>query len=418
MLQARSRRSGRSAPTARRRSRARRCPGSTTTLGDSWTAPRRSAREPQAPSRLRRADGGGDAHSCSSSPTAMRAALAGEIVARLERRGFELRGARLLKIAARARRSSTTPSTRASRSSASLVSFITSGPALALAVARRVGDRRRADDDGRDEPARLGAGHDPRRLRARAARRTSCTARTRQSRRKRELALCSSRTVLSDALPTSRREPRALESARARSTGPSTGRARWPRAEIAGASGSVPESELRVLARRRRARTCSSSAAAPRYVVGLARAARRARRSASTTRARQLEHRAASCEREHGLELPARARAGGGACRSRRELRPRRVASTARCIWSPTRTAGCPRPPACCGPAASSSFLRNSTPFDRSARADDELTRDAARPTTSACTGSSGRDGAVEFHLAHGDWIRLLRANGFEVDAT
>ena len=24
-------------------------------------------------------------------------------------------------------------------------------------------------------------------------------------------------------------------------------------------------------------------------------------------------------------------------------------------------------------------------------------------------------DDGVEFHLAHGDWIRLLRANGFEV---
>jgi hypothetical protein len=26
-------------------------------------------------------------------------------------------------------------------------------------------------------------------------------------------------------------------------------------------------------------------------------------------------------------------------------------------------------------------------------------------------------DGSVEFHLPHGEWIRLLRENGFEVEA-
>jgi len=66
-------------------------------------------------------------------PDGMRRALAGEIVARLERRGFELRGARLLKI----------PRSLAQRHYAEhkgkpffgdLVSFISSGPVLALAV--------------------------------------------------------------------------------------------------------------------------------------------------------------------------------------------------------------------------------------------------------------------------------------------
>ncbi len=66
-------------------------------------------------------------------PDGMRRALAGEIVARLERRGFELRGARLLKI----------PRALAQRHYAEhkgkpffgdLVAFITSGPVLALAV--------------------------------------------------------------------------------------------------------------------------------------------------------------------------------------------------------------------------------------------------------------------------------------------
>jgi len=66
-------------------------------------------------------------------PDGLRRALAGEILARLERRGFELRGARLLKI----------PRSLAQQHYAEhkgkpffgdLVSFITSGPVLAVAV--------------------------------------------------------------------------------------------------------------------------------------------------------------------------------------------------------------------------------------------------------------------------------------------
>jgi nucleoside-diphosphate kinase len=66
-------------------------------------------------------------------PDGMRRALAGEILARLERRGFELRGARLLKL----------PRSLAQQHYAEhkgkpffgdLVSFITSGPVLAVAV--------------------------------------------------------------------------------------------------------------------------------------------------------------------------------------------------------------------------------------------------------------------------------------------
>jgi nucleoside-diphosphate kinase len=66
-------------------------------------------------------------------PDGISRGLAGEIVARFERRGYELRGARLLKI----------PRTLAAQHYAEhkgkpfygeLVSFITSGPVLALAV--------------------------------------------------------------------------------------------------------------------------------------------------------------------------------------------------------------------------------------------------------------------------------------------
>ena len=60
-------------------------------------------------------------------PDGMRRGLAGEIVGRFERRGLELRGARLLKIPKR-RRASTMPSTRASRSSDR--SSTSSAPAL------------------------------------------------------------------------------------------------------------------------------------------------------------------------------------------------------------------------------------------------------------------------------------------------
>jgi len=66
-------------------------------------------------------------------PDGMERRLAGEIIARLERRGLELRGARLLKV--------TKPMAREHYAEHSgkpffkgLVDFITSGPVLALAV--------------------------------------------------------------------------------------------------------------------------------------------------------------------------------------------------------------------------------------------------------------------------------------------
>ena len=50
---------------------------------------------------------------------------------------------------------------------------------------------------------------------------------------------------------------------------------------------------------------------------------------------------------------------------------------------------------------------------------DEEIPPDRAScaARTSACTASSGpTTPAVDFHLGYGDWIRLLRANGFEVE--
>ena len=66
-------------------------------------------------------------------PDGMRRALAGEIIARLERRGFELRGARLLKIP-RALAQEHYAEHKGKPFYGGLVSFITSGPVLALAV--------------------------------------------------------------------------------------------------------------------------------------------------------------------------------------------------------------------------------------------------------------------------------------------
>jgi nucleoside-diphosphate kinase len=66
-------------------------------------------------------------------PDGMRRQLAGEVIARLERRGFELRGAKLLKIP-RSLAQQHYAEHKGKPFYAGLVSFITSGPVLALAV--------------------------------------------------------------------------------------------------------------------------------------------------------------------------------------------------------------------------------------------------------------------------------------------
>ena len=66
-------------------------------------------------------------------PDGVRRGLAGEIVARFERRGYELRGARLLKIS-RSLAAQHYVEHKGKPFYNELVSFITSGPVLALAV--------------------------------------------------------------------------------------------------------------------------------------------------------------------------------------------------------------------------------------------------------------------------------------------
>jgi nucleoside-diphosphate kinase len=66
-------------------------------------------------------------------PDGMQRSLVGEIVSRLERRGYELRGARLLKIP-RSLAAEHYAEHKGKPFYGDLVSFITSGPVLALAV--------------------------------------------------------------------------------------------------------------------------------------------------------------------------------------------------------------------------------------------------------------------------------------------
>jgi nucleoside-diphosphate kinase len=66
-------------------------------------------------------------------PDGVRRALCGEVVARLERRGYELRGARLLRVSKQLARQHYAEH-RGKPFFAGLVDFITSGPVLALAV--------------------------------------------------------------------------------------------------------------------------------------------------------------------------------------------------------------------------------------------------------------------------------------------
>jgi nucleoside-diphosphate kinase len=66
-------------------------------------------------------------------PDGMRRGLAGEIVSRFERRGLELRGARLLKVTGQLAQKHYAEH-RGKPFFGGLVSFITSGPVLALAV--------------------------------------------------------------------------------------------------------------------------------------------------------------------------------------------------------------------------------------------------------------------------------------------
>jgi hypothetical protein len=74
----------------------------------------------------------------------------------------------------------------------------------------------------------------------------------------------------------------------------------------------------------------------------------------------------------------------------------------------------------CCGLAAVSYFLPTSSlptsvpDIEADGPADERLKR--PQFGMHRITWPDDEDGSVEFHLAHGDWIRLLYASGFQVE--
>ena len=125
-------------------------------------------------------------------PDGVARGLIGEVLGRIERKGFRLVAAELR----------TLPREIAEAHYAehaekpffgSLVDFITGGPLLAAVVEGPRRDRVLADHDGRDQPGQCCPGHDPRRPRHRDAATTSPTARTHRNRRLARSG-CSSRT--------------------------------------------------------------------------------------------------------------------------------------------------------------------------------------------------------------------------------
>ena len=113
--------------------------------------------------------------------------------------------------------------------------------------------------------------------------------------------------------------------------------------------------------------------------------------------------------------VPARRGRRGGDRPARRERSTSPSRSTARRSGS-TRTAGSPRRRGCCGPAAGSSSCATRR-SSSSARPDEGAGRRAARASAvrDAPLRVAGRR-ASSSTSAHGEWIDLLRANGFEVE--
>ncbi len=102
-------------------------------------------------------------------PDGVRRGLCGEIVARFERRGYELRGARLLRVTKALARQHYAEH-KGKPFFGELVDFITSGPVLALAVRGEDAIAGVRGMMGATNPADSAPGHDPRRLRDAARR--------------------------------------------------------------------------------------------------------------------------------------------------------------------------------------------------------------------------------------------------------
>ena len=129
----------------------------------------------------------------------------------------------------------------------------------------------------------------------------------------------------------------------------------------------------------------------------------------------QLET-ARRCQQEFGVDFPLVEADGVVAAVRRRELRPRRERVRRERVVRPAALD--PR-----GGAAAAPGRPARVPHEQRAR-DAVRTRGrgrdrgtAAAPATRPAPGASGPVAAIEFHPGHGDWIRILRANGFEIEA-
>ena len=341
-------------------------------------------------------------------PDAVRRSLAGEIVARFERRGFTAARGAAAGRRPRARRGALRRAhgeavLRRARRLHHL------GADARVRARRRRRDRDRAHDDRRDESrgrrARLAA----RRLRARRCRTTSCTAPTRPSR---------PRARSRSGFPTALSEPDYV----------AVNRAAWTKANA---------DYTDAKARRRLVGGGDHLGHDPRARVGRSRAAggrRQGRRRArlrhrvlrrlagAARRARRRRRRHAGAARDGA---PAGGASSGSGCVRRgerrgdraagRELRPRALGVRRVDLVRPGRVD--PR-----GGAAAPAGRPPRLPAQLDARgalcptADDGRSRRFS-VRSAGCTGSTGRTpDEIEFQLGHGDWIRLLRANGFEVE--
>ena len=287
----------------------------------------------------------------------MRRGLAGEVIVRLERRGYELRGARLLKIT-RALAAAHYAEHKGKPFYAGLVSFITSGPVLALAVRGEnaiagVRVMMGATNPADARPARFAATSPP------SSRRTSSTARIR-GRARSASSRCSSPTAWSDrrgrpvgGCPP---QPGRLDRGRTPSTRTRTRARPGQGRRSRGASDGVPEVSLDTLGEVDGLDVVELGCGTA-YCLGLARAPRCTPVGVDVTPAQLATAR--RCQQEFGLEFPL--------VEASAEDVPLRGASfdlaspsTARASGA-TRTAGSPRRHRLLRPGGRLWFLRNST---------------------------------------------------------
>jgi SAM-dependent methyltransferase len=189
----------------------------------------------------------------------------------------------------------------------------------------------------------------------------------------------------------------------------------WAREEPTWGVWRVPESQLSVLPPVLRGKAAIELGCGTAYVSAwLARRGARAvgidASMAQLTTARRLQ-------RQHGLEFPL-IHGDAEAVPCRDAVFDLAISEYGACLWAdPDRWL--PEAARILKPDGELIFLVNSTlhtlcvPAEDNVPAGDRLLRPAFGMYRVEWPGDPG----VEFHLSHGDWIRRLRANGFEIEA-